>query len=405
MTTFKSLQLNDKLLEALDYMGFEKATPIQEEAIPQILNHKDLLACAQTGTGKTAAFILPVLHALSNSDNKGGTRALIIAPTRELAIQIDQQIQGLAYFVDLTSIAVYGGGDGDDFQTQKNAFKNGVDIIVATPGKLMSHMNMGYAEMKDLQFLILDEADRMLDIGFYQDIISIRKKLPEKLQTLLFSATMPSKIKQLSKQILHQPYVIELSVSKPAEGVLQAIYLVQDEDKTNLLVHLLKGKEEEYQSVIVFCSTKKAIQDIVRALKKSNFKTAGISSDLDQDDREEQLRLFKARRIQILVATDVISRGIDIQDISLVVNYHVPNDAEDYVHRVGRTARAASTGVALTLVSPREMGKFASIERLIETEIPKIACPEEVGKSFEWRTPSSGNKGKGKKKYYKKRKK
>lgn len=401
MTTFKSLQLGDKLLEALDYMGFENATPIQEEAIPQILKGKDLLACAQTGTGKTAAFILPVLNKLAEH-RKEGTRALIIAPTRELAIQIDQQIQGLAYFVDLTSVAVYGGGDGDDFETQKKAFQNGVDIIVATPGKLMSHMNMGYAELKQLEYLILDEADRMLDIGFYQDILSIRKKLPEKLQTLLFSATMPPKIKKLAKDLLHQPYTIELSVSKPAEGVLQAVYLVNEEDKSKLLEDLLKGKEEEYQSVIVFCSTKKGIQDIVRQLKKSNFKAASISSDLEQTQREEQLRLFKARRIQILVATDVISRGIDIQDISLVVNYNVPNDAEDYVHRVGRTARAASTGVAITLVSQQEMGKFASIERLIERDIPKIQCPEHIGTSFEWRASRPKT---NKRRFNKKRKK
>lgn len=392
MITFKSLQLGERLLEALDYMGFEEATPIQAEAIPQILNNKDLLACAQTGTGKTAAFILPILHTLSESKSTG-TKALIIAPTRELAIQIDQQIQGLAYFVDMTSMAVYGGGDGDDFQDQQNAFKKGVDIIVATPGKLISHMNMGYAEMKNLEFLILDEADRMLDIGFYQDIISIRNKLPDKLQTLLFSATMPKKIKQLTKEIMSDPYIIEMSVSKPAEGVLQALYLVEDKDKTNLLVHLLKDKKEAYKSVVVFCSTKKAIQEIVRSLKNDGFQAAGISSDLEQSDREEQLRLFKAKRIQILVATDVISRGIDIQDISLVVNYHVPNDAEDYVHRVGRTARAASTGVALTLVSKSDVRKFHAIEEMIEMDIPKIPCPADVGQSFQWHKPKN-NKGK-----------
>lgn len=398
MTTFRSLNLCSELVDALDYMGFEKATPVQEQAIPKILNHSDLLACAQTGTGKTAAFILPVLHRLFQ-DNKEGTRALVLAPTRELAIQIDQQIQGLSYFVNLTSYPVYGGGDGDDFAAQKNAFKNGVDIIVATPGKLISHMNMSYAHLESLEVLILDEADRMLDIGFYQDIINIRKQLPDKLQTLLFSATMPKKIKQLSGAILNSPEQIELSISKPAEGVLQAAYLVAEKDKIKLLAHLLQSKEKEYPSVLVFCSTKKGVGDVVGKLKRLKFECTGISSDLDQEEREEQLRLFKAKRIQILVATDVISRGIDIQDIALVVNVNVPGDAEDYVHRVGRTARAESTGVALTFVDRPEMGKFSDIESLIENELPKVPCPAEIGVAPDWKKPRKDKKNfKGKKK-------
>lgn len=374
---FTSLNLNDKILEAISYMGFEEATKIQEEAIPKILAGKDLLACAQTGTGKTAAFILPVLNQLA--ENPGAKiSALVIAPTRELALQIDQQIQAFAYFLGINSIAVYGGGDGDDWETQKRALMRGADIVVATPGKLMSHMNLGYVDFRELRYLILDEADRMLDMGFSEDIEKIIKKLPAKRQTLLFSATMPTKIKKLARDILKDHDEISLALSKPAEGILQGAYLVYPEQRIPLVSRLIKDKPN-YKSIIIFSSTKREVLDITSALKQNGFSVAAISSDLAQKEREEVLRDFRARKTRIIVATDVLSRGIDIKDIDLVINFHVPGDAEDYVHRIGRTARAASTGVALTMITPAEKGKFKQIEALIGKEVVKMKLPPEIG--------------------------
>lgn len=376
--TFEELHLNDKILEAIGYMGFESPTKIQEEAIPKIMAGKDLLACAQTGTGKTAAFILPVLHELAESP-VGKIAALVIAPTRELALQIDQQIQAFSYFVGINSIAVYGGGDGDDWEQQKKALTRGADIIVATPGKLLSHINLGYVDFRGLKYLILDEADRMLDMGFYEDIIKIIKKLPNERQTLLFSATMPPKIRKLAREILKNEDEITLSLSKPAEGILQGAYLVYPEQRIPLISMLIDEKPN-YRSIIIFSSTKKEVTDITKALKQKGFSVEAISSDLDQRDREEVLRNFKSRQTRILVATDVLSRGIDIKEIDLVINFHVPGDAEDYVHRVGRTARAESTGVALTMITPAEIGKFRQIEQLIGREVNKIPLPPEIGK-------------------------
>ena len=344
--TFKELGLADSLLEGLDYMNFETATPIQESAIPHILNDKDLLACAQTGTGKTAAFILPILHKLSQKESTK-INTLVIAPTRELALQIDQQVQAFSYFVNATSYAVYGGGDGQDFSEQKRALQQGADIIVATPGKLISHLNMGYVDMSQLEHLILDEADRMLDMGFHDDIMKIVKKLPKKKQTLLFSATMPPKIKKLSATLLENHEEISLAISKPAEGVLQGAYLTYDNQKAGLIKRLIDDKPN-YKSIIIFTSTKKKVNEVVRAINRNGYEVMAVSSDLVQKEREEALRLFKSKRVRVVVATDVLSRGIDIKDINLVINYDVPNDAEDYVHRIGRTARADTTGVALT---------------------------------------------------------
>lgn len=374
---FTELALNDQLLEAISYMGFEEATPIQEKAIPIILDGGDLLACAQTGTGKTAAFLLPILNQLSTkSDHQ--IRALIIVPTRELAMQIDQQIQGLGYFVPVESMAIYGGGDGPEFEQQKKTLSKGTDIIVATPGKLISHLNLGYVKFDQIQYLILDEADRMLDMGFHEDIKKIISYLPKDRQNLMFSATMPPKISQLAKQIMHNPAEISLALSKPAEGVLQAAYLTYDHQKSLLIIELVKGKEE-YKSILIFSSTKKKVGEIVRALKGNNFEVAGISSDLEQSERENVLARFRAKRTRILVATDVLSRGIDIKDINLVINYDVPNDAEDYVHRVGRTTRADTTGVALSLINEDDMFKFGRIENLIERDIMKIPLPADLG--------------------------
>ena len=381
---FSELGIGDQVLEAISYMGFEKATPIQEQAIPKILDGKDLLACAQTGTGKTAAFILPIIHKLSDRNQTETTSTLVIVPTRELAIQIDQQIQGFSYFVPVSSMAVYGGGDGDDWELQKNALSSGTNIIVATPGKLLSHLQMGYVDFDMVEFLILDEADRMLDMGFIEDIGKIISYLPKKRQNLLFSATMASRIKGFAHDILHQPEEISISISKPAEGVLQAAYLTFNEQKIPLLKSLL-DKNEEYNSILIFSSTKKKVFEIVRAMGGNRNNVKGISSDLEQKEREEVLRNFKSKRTRVLVATDVLSRGIDIKDINLVINFDVPKQAEDYVHRVGRTARADTTGVAISLVNPDDMQKFHHIEKLIEREVPKIPLPQALGDGPDWK--------------------
>ncbi len=388
---FEELGLNDWLLEALGYMGFEEATPIQEQAIPAILDRRDLIACAQTGTGKTAAFILPLLHRLAAS-NTSGIKALVIAPTRELALQIDQQIQGFAYFTELRSIAIYGGGDGADWEQQKKALTKGVDIIVATPGKLISHLNMGYSDFSNFECLILDEADRMLDMGFYEDIKKIISYLPEQRQNLFFSATMPPKIRKLAKEVLQDPIEITIALSKPAENILQAAYLVHDDQKAQLVRELLEDKPQ-YESVIIFTTRKKNVQEIARYLKRSLKDVEGISSDLDQSEREKVLERFRSKRTRVLVSTDVLSRGIDIKDINLVVNYDVPNDAEDYVHRIGRTARANTTGVAITLINSMDMADFAKIEKLIEKEVFKVPLPEHLGQAPEWNPKKYAQKG------------
>lgn len=360
-------------------MGFQEATKIQEQAIPKILENKDLIACAQTGTGKTAAFVLPIIDKILDGNAKKSINTLIIAPTRELALQIDQQIEAISYFVGVSSAPIYGGGGGDEFSMQRNALKRGVDIVVATPGKLKAHLNLGYVDFSQLKHLVLDEADRMLDMGFYEDIISIVNKLPKDRQTLLFSATMPSKIRKLAQNILREPENINIAISKPAEGVLQAAYMVNEDQKIGLLTHLLNDKRKHYPSIIIFSSTKKNVEHIVDALSHNGFDVLGISSDLEQSQREEVLRKFAGKRVQIIVGTDVIARGIDIKDVSLVVNFNVPNDAEDYVHRIGRTARASSTGVAITLITPRDQHKFKLIEDFLEKEVYKLASPPELG--------------------------
>lgn len=398
---FSELGIHDDLLDAIEYMGFKDATPIQEQAIPIILEGNDLIACAQTGTGKTAAFLLPILDLIADLPG-GETSTLIIVPTRELAVQIDQQVQGIGYTMGIHSIALYGGGDGDEWGQQKKALTKGADIIIATPGKLISHLNLGYVKFDTIQFLILDEADRMLDIGFYDDIVKIISFLPKDRQTLMFSATMAPKIRKLASQILYEPKEINISISKPAEGVLQAAYLIYDSQKNDLVAHLI-SENPEYSSVLIFCSTKRATTELARRLKRQKFDAEAISSDLEQSERESVLNGFRSKRIRILVATDVMSRGIDIKDINLVINFDVPNDAEDYVHRVGRTARADSTGVALTLVNEDDMYKFHQIEQLIEREVFKIPIPEHLGNGPEWRVPSKGMKNrKGKFHKYKK---
>jgi superfamily II DNA/RNA helicase len=407
---FNELGLNDLVLEAIHHMGFENATPIQQFSIPEIIANSDLLACAQTGTGKTAAFILPILHKLTGKED-ASINTLILVPTRELAIQIEQEIQGLSYFVSVGSTAIYGGGDGARWEEQKNALVDGTDIIVATPGKLLSHIMQGYVDFSQLEHLILDEADKMLDMGFSDDIERIISKLPKKRQTLLFSATMPAKIKNLASKILVHPKEIALSISKPAAGVTQNVILCFDEQKNAALDFILKERVN-YDSIIIFTSAKSKVHEIVYALKKAGYKnTQGVSSNLEQEEREEVLRGFRSKRTRILVATDVMSRGIDIKEINLVINYDAPRDAEDYVHRIGRTARANTKGEAYTLINQKDMPKLSRIERLIEMEIQRVPLPESFGVTPEWKTSggggsssSNGNKNRNKKKFYGKKK-
>ena len=374
--TFSDFKFGYDLEDALTAMGYKQPTPIQEQAIPLIQDGRDLIACAQTGTGKTAAFLLPILDKIADTESTGAVHTVILAPTRELALQIDQQIEGLAYYVNVSSVAVYGGGAGNVFEQQKQALEMGADMVVATPGRLIAHINLGYVDFSTVKCLILDEADRMLDMGFFDDILKVVKQLPADRQTLLFSATMPPKIRTLAQTILRNPASITLNLSKPATGVLQGVYVCHAEQKLQLLINLLKGKAETYPSVIVFSSKKQTVTEIMKAMRMRGFSVAEMSSNLEQQDRELVLRSFRSRAIQILVATDVMSRGIDIKEISLVINYDVPGDAEDYVHRIGRTARADSTGVALTFVSPDDMQRFGSIEKLIDQTVQKLPLPE-----------------------------
>lgn len=381
---FDQFGLHESLLEAISYMGFEKASPIQQKAIPYIMEGNDLVACAQTGTGKTAAFLLPVIHHMIGKNDKQ-IYVLILVPTRELALQIDNEIQGIGYSTDIDSLAVYGGdNDGMNWLQQKRALSEGANIIVATPGKLLSHLKMGYVNFENIKYLILDEADRMLDIGFYDDIKLIISHIPKKRQTLMFSATMPTKIRQLAKEILNNPKDVSIAMSKPAEGVLQAAYLVHEKQKISIL-HMLIDDKPQYNSILIFCATKKKVHEIARSLKRSKYNVAAISSDLEQVDREKMLLKFKSKEIRVLVATDVLSRGIDVKDINLVINFDVPSDAEDYVHRVGRTARASTTGVALTFINEDDMHSFHKIEKLIEREVHKIPVPNELGAGPEWK--------------------
>ncbi len=357
-------------------MGYNNPTPVQEQAIPLILEGNDMIACAQTGTGKTAAYLLPLIDRISHGAFEH-TSTLILVPTRELAKQIDEQVEGFGYFASVSSIAIYGGNKGDDWDQQKRALTTGADIIIATPGRLLSHLAMGYVKLDQLNYLVLDEADKMLDMGFMDDLLKIINQLPTNRQTLLFSATMPRKIRDLSQQILKTPAEINLAISKPAEGIDQRIYLTFDNQKLPLLEHLLR--QLEVQSMIIFTSRKSNVNQIVRSLQKMGFTAEGISSDMTQDEREKALQGFKNKQYQIVVATDILSRGIDIDSLSHVVNFDMPQDAEDYVHRVGRTARAASTGMAITFVNEKDMYRVQKVERLIERELPKLPLPDDFG--------------------------
>ena len=399
---FNNIGLSSQLQEGLEMMGFEKATPVQEQAIPIILEGKDLIACAQTGTGKTAAFVLPILSILSNKKQSNKVKALIIAPTRELAKQIDMQIEGFSYYTNSSSYPIYGGGTGPEFENQKQALVKGTDIIICTPGRLMAHLKFNYFDTSEIEYLILDEADRMLDMGFYDDIVSISKKIPKKRQTLLFSATMPSKIRKLAENILINPSSISLAISKPASGIKQSAYLINDDQKIRLIRDILKKKEREkpLSHVLIFASSIKSVKEIKRTLNKSGLRSSDMHSELNQEQREDTIRDFKNKKIKILVATDILSRGIDIKGIELVMNYEVPHDAEDYVHRIGRTARADRTGEAITFINQKQVKNFMDIEKLIERSVLKNNLPEHYEKGPKFEIFKKNNK----KKNWKKRK-
>lgn len=375
---FDELGLDPDILRSLEAMNFHEMTPVQEATIPIILNDNDLIGCAQTGTGKTAAYTLPLLDKLirkPNSDNV--VRSLIVVPTRELAMQIDVQFQGFSYFLPLSTTVVYGGGDGIGWEQQKQGMLRGSDIVVATPGRLLAHLANSGIDLSHVEYFVLDEADRMLDMGFHDDLMKIIKALPEKRQTLLFSATLPPKIRELAKQILHNPTEINIAVSKPNEAIEQGAYICYETQKLDLIRELFSNPLDS--KTIIFASSKQKVKELTFMLKRMKLNAAAMHSDLEQEQREEVILAFKNGKIDLLVATDIVARGIDIEDIGTVVNYDVPHDPEDYIHRIGRTARASATGRALTFVNEKEQGKFHRIELFMEREVEKLPLPAQLG--------------------------
>jgi superfamily II DNA/RNA helicase len=396
--TFQDFEFDPRLQESIDSMGYTLPTPVQQQVIPFILEGKDLIASAQTGTGKTAAFLLPIIHKiLTEPQDHHSIKALVIVPTRELAIQISQALEGMGYFTDVSGIPVYGGGDGDLFNGEKKALSTGADVVICTPGRMIAHLNMGYVRLQGLKYLILDEADRMLDMGFHGDILKIIGFLPKERQNLLFSATMPPKMRELARKILHNPEEINIAISKPPEKIRQGAFVVYDEQKIKLVSQMLRTNP--FRLAIVFCSSKDSVKKLTFDLKRAHLKVAEIHSDLEQLERERVLLDFRNEKLHILVATDILSRGIDIDIIDLIINYDVPHDAEDYVHRIGRTARAERDGTALTLINPRDQRKFADIERLLEKEVPKLPLSPDLGPAPDWkpfeRNFESGGRGGG----------
>jgi superfamily II DNA/RNA helicase len=379
LLTFRDFNFNEHLTEGILSMGFETPTPIQAQAIPLILEGKDLIACAQTGTGKTASYLLPILHKIAMADEGHKTTALILAPTRELAQQIDQQAEGLAYFTGLSSIAIYGGGDGIVYEQQRRGIQNKVDILIGTPGRLIAHLQSGVLKLNHIKYLILDEADRMLDMGFLGDIMRIIGDVPQHRQTLLFSATMPGPIRKLANSIMKNPEQINLATSQPAEGISQQIYKLHNDQKSALVKKILK--EGGYASTIIFANTKDEVKRLSRELKAGGIKANAFHSDFEQAEREQILLDFKNRALPVIIGTDALSRGIDVEGIDLVINYDVPADPEDYIHRIGRTARAETTGTAITLVNERDNRKLKNIEELIGRPITQNPLPPELGEA------------------------
>ena len=395
---FEETYLNDNILDALYDMRFEECTPIQEKCIPEILDYHDVMGVAQTGTGKTAAYLLPILSMLDEDDYpKDAINCIIMSPTRELAQQIDQAMQGFGYYLDgISSVAVYGGNDGSRYDQEMRSLRMGADVVIATPGRLLSHIRMGNVDLSRVSFFVLDEADRMLDMGFYDDIMTIVKGLPQNRQTIMFSATMPDKIQTLARNILYKPVEVKIAVSKPAEKIKQSAFVCYDTQKLPILRHIFAT--EEQKRIIIFSGKKERVKEINRELQKMKVNCCSMHSDLTQQERDEVMYLFKSGQKDVLVATDIVARGIDIDDIRMVINYDVPHDAEDYVHRIGRTARADRDGVAITLVNPDDIRSFQQIEHFLEKEVIKTPLPDGLGDAPEYKSPErrKGPRGGGK---------
>ena len=382
---FDELYLNDNILDALDDMRFETCTPVQEKCIPEILDGRDLIGVAQTGTGKTAAYLLPILSLIDDGYYpEDAINCIIMSPTRELAQQIDQAMEGFGYYLEgISSVAVYGGNDGGRYDQETKGLQLGANVVIATPGRLISHITMGHADLSRLSFFVLDEADRMLDMGFSEDILKIASHIPPTCQTIMFSATMPSKIEQLAKTLLKDPVEVKLAVSRPADNILQQAYVCHENQKLGIIRHLFKNNE--LSRVIIFSGSKQKVKEINRSLRQMHINSGEMHSDLDQSQRDEMMYRFKSGQVDVLVATDIVARGIDIDDIATVINFDVPRDSEDYVHRIGRTARAQRDGKAITLVRGREIGDFMQIEKFLGYEIEKVALPEGLGEAPEYK--------------------
>jgi superfamily II DNA/RNA helicase len=382
---FEDTYLSDDILDALYDMRFVECTPIQEKCIPEILNYYDIIGVAQTGTGKTAAYLLPILSLLSEGDYPNDhINCVIMSPTRELAQQIDNAMQGFSYYLDnISSVAVYGGNDGNRYDQETKGLRMGASIVIATPGRLLSHIRTGNVDLSKVSFFVLDEADRMLDMGFYDDIMQIVKQLPDDRQTIMFSATMPPKIQTMARALLHNHKEINIAISKPAEKIAQSAYICYEEQKVGLIKHF--AKNSQLDRTIIFCGKKERVKVINRELKRANINCLEMHSDLTQQERDDVMYKFKAHIADVLVATDIVARGIDIDDIKTVINFDVPNDAEDYVHRIGRTARAENSGCSITLVSPNDMYKFHEIETFLGKEIQKDTMPAELGEVPEYK--------------------
>lgn len=389
---FDELDLENEILDGLYDMNFHEMTPVQEKTIPVILEGRDIIGCAQTGTGKTAAYTLPLLNRLlieGNEDNV--VKALIIVPTRELAQQIDQQFQGFSYYLPVSTTVVYGGGDGKGWDIQKRGMLMGSDVVIATPGRMISHLQNSGVDLSHVECLILDEADRMLDMGFSDDILKIISYLPRERQTVMFSATLPPKIRELAKSILRNPAEINIAISKPNEAIDQSAYICYESQKLGIIRELFAKPSES--KTIIFSSSKMKVKELAHTLKRMKLNVAAMHSDLEQAQREEVMLAFKNNRVNILVATDIVARGIDIEDIGLVINYDVPHDPEDYIHRIGRTARADATGSAITFVNEEEQGKFHQIEKFIERDIRKAELPASVGEGPKYEPEESRKRG------------
>ena len=381
---FEETYLNDNILDALYDMHFDEMTPIQERCIPEILDGYDLLGVAQTGTGKTAAYLLPILSMLDDGDYpKDAINSIIMSPTRELAQQIDQAMQGFGYYLDgVSSVAVYGGNDGGRYEQELRGMRLGADMLIATPGRLLSHLKVGNLDLSHCSFFVLDEADRMLDMGFIDDIMKIVQQLPKNCQRIMFSATMPPKIRELAVTMLHNPVEVKIAVSKPAEKIRQSAYVCYEPQKLKIINHIFKAGD--LQRVIIFSGKKDKVKDITRSLKQMHINCGQMHSDLSQQERDEVMYRFKAGMVDVLVATDIVARGIDIDDIRTVINYDVPHDAEDYVHRIGRTARADRDGEAITFINDTDIYRFQQIEHFLGKEVVKNPLPEGIGDGPEY---------------------